>query len=107
MVPETKELGDNLFTLTQCIEIAEKEYMPLWLEFLDIKGAYNSVIQEDLWHRLGTLDVEHGVTNLLKDIYNSLKGIIKWEKNVSEPIEIQRGLDRGCHLCCSHCTYKD
>lgn len=93
-----RRLEDNLFSLTQCIEIAEKEQRPLWLAFLDIKGAYDSVIQENLWGILGTLGVEAGVTNLLKDIYNSNKVRIKWETNVSEPIEIERGLRQGCPL---------
>lgn len=72
--------------MTQCIEIAEKEHRPLWLAFLDIKGAYDSVIQKDLWDILGTLDVEDGVRNLLKDIYKSNKVLIKWENKVSGPI---------------------
>ena len=93
-----RRLEDNLFSLTQCIEIAEKEHRPLWLAFLDIKGAYDSVIQEDLWGILDTLDVEDGITNLLKDIYKSNKVVIKWEKQVSKPIEIQRGLRQGCPL---------
>lgn len=93
-----RRLEDNLFSLTQCIEIAEKEHRPLWLAFLDIKGAYDSVIQKDLWDILGTLDVEDGVSNLLKDIYKSNKVLIKWEDKVSEPIEIQQGLRQGCPL---------
>ena len=93
-----RRLEDNLFSLTQCIEIAEKECRPLWLAFLDIKGAYDNVIQENLWHILATLEVEDGIVNLLKGIYRSRKVLIKWEKMVSEPIEIQRGLRQGCPL---------
>ena len=93
-----RRLEDNLCSLLQCIEIAEKEHRPLWLAFLDIKGAYDSVIQKDLWDILGTLEVEDGVRNLLKDIYKSNKVLIKWENKVSGPIEIQQGLRQGCPL---------
>uniref|UniRef100_A0A6G5A9Y0 Putative tick transposon n=1 Tax=Rhipicephalus microplus TaxID=6941 RepID=A0A6G5A9Y0_RHIMP len=70
----------------------------MWLAFLDIKGAYDNVVQEDLWGILDTLGVEDGVTNLLKDIYKSNKVVIKWEKQVSKPTEVKRGLRQGCPL---------
>lgn len=38
------------------------------LVFLEIKGAYDSVVLEELWGILDTLGVEGVVTNLLKDI---------------------------------------
>lgn len=37
------------------------------LAFLEIKGAYDRVVQEELWGILDTLGVEGVVTNLLKD----------------------------------------
>lgn len=72
-------LEDNLYPLTQCIETVKKEHRPLWLAFLDIKKAYNSVNHVDLWNILGTLYVEDEVTNLLKDVYKSNKVLIKLE----------------------------
>lgn len=44
-----RRLDDNLFVLTQCIEIAQNEGRPLFLCFLDVKGAYDSVILSVLW----------------------------------------------------------
>ena len=47
-----RRLEDNLFVTTQCIEIAMKNQTPLWLAYLDIKGAYDNVSQEKLWGQL-------------------------------------------------------
>lgn len=49
-------------------------------QVIKLASAYDSIIQEDLWEILGTMDVEDAVTNLLKDIYKSNKVLIKWEK---------------------------
>ena len=45
-------ISDNLFVLLQLIEIAHKKKKPLYLCFLDIKGAFDNVNREILWQQL-------------------------------------------------------
>ncbi|MDJ1305866.1 MAG: reverse transcriptase domain-containing protein, partial [Candidatus Midichloria sp.] len=93
-----RRLEDNIFSLTQCIEVAQKEDRQLWLAFLDIKGAYDNVSQRDLWDIVERFNLDEGLRELLKNIYKDNKAIITWEGNATGPIDIGRGLRQGCPL---------
>ena len=90
-----RRLKDNIFSLTQCIEIAQKENRQLWLAFLDIKGAYDNVNQKTLWDIVESLNLDEGLTAILRNIYKDNKVIITWEGKATGKIEIGRGLRQG------------
>ena len=81
-----------MFTLTQCTEIVVKDNRPLWIAFLNIKGAYDNVVQGKLWEIMKRLKVENGIIKIIKDIYRDNKVFITWEGKVPAPVEIKRGL---------------
>lgn len=59
----------NLFSLTQCIEVAENESRPVRIAFMDIKGAFDNVVQENLWHIMRSLKVDKGIPEFVKNVY--------------------------------------
>ena len=65
---------------------------------MDIKGAYDNVVQGKLWEIMKRLKVENGRIKILKDIYRDDKVFITWEGKVTAPVEIKRGLRQGCPL---------
>lgn len=42
-----KRLEDNLFVLTQCVQVAKREQRPLWLAYLDTESVYDNAKQEN------------------------------------------------------------
>lgn len=43
-----RRINNNLFVLTQCIEISKIKNRPLYVDYLDITGAYDNINQEIL-----------------------------------------------------------
>lgn len=94
-----RRLDDNLFVLTQCIEISKIENRPLYVAFLDITGAYDNVNQEILWDILKGMGMGDDCIQLLREIYRENTVCIEWEGMRSkENVEVSRGLRQGCPL---------
>lgn len=62
-------MEDTLFSLTQYVELAEKEGRPLWSAFLNIKGTYDNVILDKLCNIMRRLDADNRIMTFVKDIY--------------------------------------
>lgn len=94
-----RRLEDNLFVITQTIEISAAQGRPTWLLFLDIKGAYDNVDRGLLWHILEEEGIGSEFVGLLRAIYEDNKAHITWEgRTYTEPVYIRRGLKQGCPL---------
>ena len=94
-----RRLEDNLFVLTQCMEISMAQQRPLWLAFLDIEGAYDNIDQDLLWEILEEVGVNEEVVELLREIYKDNQVQVTWEGRTSrQPVHIHRGLKQGCPL---------
>lgn len=94
-----RRLDDNLFVLTQCIEISKIESRPLYVAFLDITGAYDNVNQEILWEILEGMGIGDDCVQLLREIYRENTVCIEWEGISSvENVDISKGLRQGCPL---------
>ncbi|KAM7291590.1 hypothetical protein ISCGN_028163, partial [Ixodes scapularis] len=66
-------IEDNLFVVTQCIEVAVQEGRPLYAAFLDISKAYDTVDRNILWSRLRGLGINEADVNLLQALSSALK----------------------------------
>lgn len=93
-----RRLEDNLYIIAQCIEIAMTSQRPLWVAFLDIKGAYDNVNQEKLWDQLKGYGLGGTMVKFLERVYMENKVVITWEAETTRPAAIKRGLRQGCPL---------
>ncbi|KAL3220411.1 hypothetical protein MRX96_029891 [Rhipicephalus microplus] len=75
-------LTDNIFVVTQAIEVALKEFRPIFLAFMDISQAYNAIEQATLWSTLSQLGAVEEVVTLLKSLYTDTQTVVQWgQKN--------------------------
>src|SRR5271154_973087 len=93
-----RRLTDNIYVLTQVIEIAKNEGRKLYCAFLDFSKAYDSVDRDILWSRLQSMgfseeDVEH-----LKAIYEGTEYKFEWNGIITGSIKVHHGLKQGCPL---------
>lgn len=93
-----RRLDDNLFVITQCIEIATARQKPLWIAFLDIRGAYDNVNREKLWSQLREYGLERKMIEFLQQVYTDNEVEITWEEETTKPAKIRSGLRQGCPL---------
>ncbi|KAM7295530.1 uncharacterized protein ISCGN_025030 [Ixodes scapularis] len=81
-----RQLEDNLYVLTQAIEIVQQEGRHLWAAFLDIEKAYDSISHSRLWWELTQIGVPGSVLELLQELYRDTTVVVEWEGMNTQPI---------------------
>ena len=74
-----KWLDNNMFVLTECLEVSKIEERPLYGACLDITGAYDNVNNEVLWDILKGMGIGYDCIQLLREIYRQNTVSIEWE----------------------------
>lgn len=93
-----RRLEDNLFVLTQAIEIAQMEVRPLYLCFLDVNKAYDTVDHSKLWRQLAGLGLSREWIGLIREVYRGTEVVTEWQHETTAPVACSRGLRQGCPL---------
>ena len=60
---------DRIFTLNTIIQSRKEFQKPLWLAFVDLKGAFDSVDRLAVWKLLRSLGLHSKVVDLMEGLY--------------------------------------
>ena len=93
-----RRLEDNVFVLTQAIEIARKENRGLYTCFLDVAKAYDSVPHGPLFHCMTQIGMPRTWVSLLRRLYTDNTVVACFAEAQAEPVTVKRGLKQGCPL---------
>jgi retron-type reverse transcriptase len=88
---------DAIFTMQQIIEKRKEHNLPLFLIFIDYEKAYDNVNRDRQWEMMDN-KIPNYLLNTLKCIYRKTKVVIKFSDDISEPIQINKGVRQGCVL---------
>ena len=86
---------DHLQTINQIIEKCNEFNIPLCLAFIDYEKAFDSIEHWAIFKALRNIGINETYLNILKDMYTGATARIHIENQVSEVIEIQRGVRQG------------
>lgn len=77
-----------------------KSNAKLYIAFLDLKAAFNSINRGLLWQKLERIGIEKRLLLLIQRLYSntSCRVRISASSTLSEPIPINRGMKQGCVL---------
>lgn len=87
--------ADMIFTLRMALEIARRKSHPLYILFVDLAKAYDSVSRVGLWELLKIKGVPPQFIRLLRDFYSGKEARISAEGVLSCPIQLNTGLGQG------------
>lgn len=93
-----RRLEDNLFVLTQCVEIARKEGRTLLCCFMDVEKAYDNVPHDILFAQLAALGMPEKLLATVRRLYANNSIIAHFANVKSRPVGVCRGLRQGCPL---------
>ncbi|XP_075744098.1 uncharacterized protein LOC142802898 [Rhipicephalus microplus] len=93
-----RRLEDNLFMLTQTIEVAGRESRGLLGCFLDVAKAYDSVPNEEFFHQLDQRQMPTVWTDFLRRLYAESSVVACFRVTRTPPVKVTRGLRQGCPL---------
>jgi hypothetical protein len=82
-------------TLLSVMAVAKKEQKPLWILFLDLKKAYNSVPFWAIRQTLQDMKIPEQFTNAIMNMYDNLRSKINLQGVYSEWFHEERGVRQG------------
>lgn len=89
---------DNVFILTTMIERAQRQRRSLYLAFVDLRKAYDSVWREGLWAVLQEKGLGGKFLTLLQGLYAGHRRRFQVGESLTDWSECNRGVRQGCVL---------
>ena len=91
-----RSCADMIFMVRQLVEKSWEHAAKLFVTFIDLKKAYDSVPRHALWLALGKLGVPESIIQLIRSFHQDMKAIIRLDGNLLDPLEVENGLRQGC-----------
>ena len=89
-------LTDALFTIRQVISKSVAFDQPLFMAFVDLRKAYDSVPRDTLWRILHVYGVHTKLIELLMDLHTGTQAAVRMGGVVSEWFDVHGGVRQGC-----------
>ncbi|XP_045503538.1 uncharacterized protein LOC123700381 [Colias croceus] len=89
---------DMIFTLRQLQEKCREQKTPLFVAFVDLNKAFDTVSREGLYSALESIGCPPKLLCLIKSFHENMNGIVVFNGSTSEPFKVCRGVRQGCVL---------
>ena len=86
---------DHIFTIKQTIEKVAREGREVYLGFIDLEKAFDSVPREKLWKVLEERGINQKLLRVIKNVYNNNENRVIQQSKMSEPFTTHEGLRQG------------
>ena len=87
---------DMIFTVRQLVEKSWEHNEKLFISFVDLKKAYDSVPREAMWKVLGKLGVPDPTIYLIRSFHQDMSVKVRLGGVMTDSIEVRNGLRQGC-----------
>ncbi len=89
-------LTDATYTLQSIMYKCHRYQQPLYLAFVDLRKAYDSIPRDALWRVLSAYGVDAKVIELLADLHTGTQAAVKLAGEHGDWFDIGRGVRQGC-----------
>ena len=93
-----KRTSDHTFVLKTLTDQAKNLKHPLYLCFVDLKSAFDTVWRDGLVYKLVRMRASKKFLNILIDMYNKVQCRIKTKLGFTETFPVEVGTRQGCNL---------
>ena len=94
-------MEDNLFILNNIIEAAKMQGVLLYLAFIDLKKAFDTVDSNILWTALAAMGLPQHFVEIIKSLYaNTTHKKVLWNGQTKKSSTRQLAYDRGARYPC-------
>jgi len=87
---------DRIATLNLLHQARREFNRPLWVAYVDLKAAFDSVDRNALWQLLSSLGIPPKILNLFMALYTDTVSCVRVDDNNSEWFLILSGVRQGC-----------
>ena len=90
---------DMMFAIRRLQELSRKKRIPLYVCFIDLTKAYDSVDRTLLWIVLARFGVPHIVLSVIRQFHDGMRACVRLDDRVcSRWFAVEQGLRQGCVL---------
>ena len=90
---------DMMFVIHRLQELARKKRIPLYVCFIDLTNAYNSVDQTLLWTVLARFGVAQNIISVICQFHDGMRACVRLDDRVcSRWFAVEQDLRQGCVL---------
>jgi len=87
---------DMIFSVRQLQEKCREQHQPLYLAFIDLTKAFDSVHRGLLWNILSTIGCPVKFINILKLLHDDMSAQVLVNGTPSPPFKVKSGVKQGC-----------
>ena len=93
---KNRGLSDATFALRMLMSKCREYKQPLYMAFVDLKKAYDSIHRDALWRILRAYGVDDKLVELLMDLHTGTQAAVKLAGKLSGWFDIECGVRQGC-----------
>ena len=93
-----RSTADMIFCLRQLQEKAVEHNQSLYIAFIDLAKAFDTVCRELLWKVLAKVGVPPKFLCVLKSLHEGMKSFVSMGDSQSDPFQVEAGVKQGCVL---------
>ena len=87
---------DMIFALRQIQEKCCEQRMPLYLTFIDLTKAFDSIHRDTLWQILAKYGCPGKLVKMIRLIHDDMTAAALYNGKSSEPFSVDAGVKQGC-----------
>jgi hypothetical protein len=91
-----RSTADMIFAIRQLQEKSKEQKMDLFMVFIDLTKAYDTVNRVLLWKLLARYGIPDRLIKIIRSMHEGMKAKLNLDVGVSEEIPINNGLRQGC-----------
>ena len=89
---------DMIFSLRQVQEKAREQNKPLYMLFIDLTKAFDTVNRKALWHILAKAGIPEKMRNIIISLHEGMKAQVVIDGTTSDTFDVTNGTKQGCVL---------
>jgi len=91
-------MTDRIFTLNTIIQSRKEFQNPLWIAFVDLKAAFDSVDRMALWKLLRSLGLHSKFVDLMEGLYTDTCSCVNVDGVMSDWFAVGSGVQQGYRI---------
>ena len=88
--------SEQVFILRNILEQCAEWQAPLYINFIDFKKAFDSVVRDKLWNILGHYGIPKIFINIIRKMYEGSTSCVVEGGKTTEWFEVKTGVKQGC-----------
>ena len=89
---------DQIFSLNQCLSMSREKGKSVYMCFVDLRKAYDSVNRELLWRAMKEYGVSEKIVRIVQSLYEDTTARVRVKGKLSESLSLKTGVKQGCVL---------